>query len=389
MVLLPWGLFFFEAMASIMVIVFCLPLLLIGKTLDFGKVLSRFWCFFVIYLLLFISGFWSSDTDQWLNLLKTNVPYLVVPFALSLNSDYLYFHRRMILRHFIWAGLTLTIYLLTYLLLQPENILSSIRQGGSFPVPVHHVRTSLFLAIAALLGWNEWADQPVNSRDFGMYSVIIIVLIMGLHILAVRTGLLLFYGGTILLFLLDRRLWGRKIFIGISAMSGLAILSFLLIPTVGEKWNYLWEDIQNYGGTSWWYYSDAVRWRSNLMGWQIISTAPWWGVGMGDVLYEMELRFYESDQLRIRQYPHNQWITVMTGCGLIGLLFLNLALGGLFMKIKKLHKPIFMVLFVVFIGSCLVENTLFTSLGCIAFTVLFGLVIDIDAPQSESVFDRL
>src|SRR5690606_22019792 len=134
---------------------------------------------------------------------------------------------------------------------------------------------------------------------------------VGLLLTAVRTGLELFCVGALVTLLFNKGYHTRKGLSWIGVSCALPVVAFFILPTVREKWLYFLEDIQNYDSHSWWFYSDAVRWRSNLIGWQIFRDAPWWGVGLGDLLDEMHLRFYESENIRLLEYPHNLWITFL------------------------------------------------------------------------------
>lgn len=386
-ILLPWGLFFFEAMASILVIVFSLPLLLYGRSLSPKKAGPYVWPFLLIYAILLVSGFWSADTTRWLSLLRVNLPYVVLPVAYMLWPENLLQHRRLIQRQFIWAGAVLSLYLAGYLVMHLEEVLIRIGEGGFFPVPVHHVRTSLFLAVGAMFCLEELGNRMWTSRGFGLYAGIMFLLMLGLHILTVRTGLVLFYTGTLLTVVINKNFYGKK---GVLVFLGL--LSFIVaaaffIPTVGEKWSYFLADRLNYDSASWWFYSDAVRWKSTIIGWEVFRDAPWWGVGMGDVLEELHMRFFVEDGIRIWEYPHNLWVTFMAGSGLIGFGAFNLGLFGVYKTFYRSTPAVYIVIFWLFMVSCLVENTLLTSLGGIAFVVLSLLATDAIGGGSEDSVD--
>src|SRR5680860_1677486 len=280
-------------MPSILVILFALPLLLYARTIDIEKLMHYSWPFFTIYSILVISGFWSSDTTHWLILLRVNLPYVILPIAFFLWPDFLRKRRQLFHQQFVWAGAALSIYMGFYIVLNQDIVLQMIREGGSFPMPVNHVRSSFFLAIAGLFAWDELARRRWLSKGYLLYGGLLLLLIGTIHLLAVRTGLMLFYAGTILTFIFNRNYHEKKGISWLIALVLIIILSFLFIPTLGEKWNYFKADIRNYNSDSWWFYSDALRWRTNAIGWQIAQSAPWWGIGMGDVYQEMHMRFYD------------------------------------------------------------------------------------------------
>lgn len=386
-VLLPWGLFFSEAMTSILIIVFAFPLVLFGAGIDRQKLIQEAWPFILIYAILLISGFWSRDSGRWFSLLRANLPYVALPVAFVLWPQYLRQRRNLFIRQFVFAAVALSMYLVFLFVIHPAQVLSEIREGGSFQMPVHHVHTSLFLAIAGVLGWEEWGRHGFRTRQYWLFGVGMVVIIAGIHLLAVRTGLVLFYLGSIGTFLWNKNYHHKRGLLAIGIFGVLMVMALWFIPSVWERWQYFLEDVRNYEGSSWWFYSDAVRWKSNLLGWEIFRESPWWGVGMGDVLDEMHMSFYSLHEIRIWEYPHNLWITFLVGSGVIGFALLNLALGQLFIRVRRYGSLSFRLIFFLYLVSCLVENTLLTSLGSAAFVLIFLFAID-SAPD-EVPADRV
>lgn len=369
--LLPWALFFSEAVSAILVVVFSAPLLIFWRRLADNILLRRLWPFFAFFGLILISGFWSANTERWLSLLRVNLPYLMMPLAFSLWPKVLWRHSVPIITQFFWAGGVLSLYIL-YLVISPgTDIAGEIASGGYLPVPVHHVRTSLFMVVGLLAGWNQLSVQN-NRRRRMIYGVVMLVLLTGLHLLAVRTGLILGYAGTVMFFLLHEKYRSRWGWMWLGGMLVVLIIVFIFSPTLSEKWNYWIEDWRNMDSHSWWFYSDAMRWKSNEMGWYVAMQDIWWGVGMGDVRDEMTLQFLQRENLYSEHYPHNLWITVMAGTGIAGLMVSNIALAVLGIRQWR-SGPLWFVLFLMFMASCLVETTLFSSLGAIGFVLIFLL----------------
>lgn len=364
--LLPWSLFFSEAAASVLVIVFSFPLIFFGRQVDLQKNFRCVWPFYVIYGLIFVSGFWSSDTVRWLSLLRVNLPYLVVPLAFGLWPSTLRRFSGKIFNQFFLAGTLLSLYIF-YLAISRMGVGAEIASGGYLPVPVHHVRTGLFLAVAVLAGWERIGRY--GAGKYYLHLWMMLVLLAGIHLLAVRTGIVLMYIGSVLYFMLDKSYRGRRGWIALGTMAALFAAVFLISPTLGEKLNYWKEDWQNFTGHSWAFYSDAMRWKSNVIGWQIFREHVWFGAGMGDVRNEMTLQFLQQEKIYTEHYPHNLWITMMAGTGLIGLFAIHLSLGVL--GCRQWQSGSFgFVIFLVFMGSCLVENTLLSSVGTIGFVLV-------------------
>lgn len=364
--LLPWSLLFSEAATSVLVIVFSVPLIFFGGQIDLQKNIRWSWPYYMIYGLIFVSGFWSSDTVRWLSLLRVNLPYLVMPLAFGVWDSFLRQFSGKIFNQFFLAGTLLSLYIF-YLAMSRIGVGADIASGGYLPVPVHHVRTGLFLAVAALAGWEQISRYGPGKYYSHLWMMLI--LLAGIHLLAVRTGIVLMYIGSVLYFLLEKSYRGRKGWIALGIMVALFAAVFLTSPTLSEKLNYWKEDWQNLSGHSWAFYSDAMRWKSNVTGWQIFRENVWFGAGMGDVRNEMTLQFLQQEKIYTEHYPHNLWITMMAGTGLVGLLATNFSLGVLGFRQWK-SGPFGFVIFLIFIGSCLVENTLLSSVGTIGFVLV-------------------
>src|SRR5690625_7585427 len=108
------------------------------------------------------------------------------------------------------------------------------------------------------------------------------------------------------------------------------------------------------------HYSDAMRWKTNKIGWKIFLDHPLLGVGMGDVREEMTLQFLQRENLYTDHYPHNFWITIMAGTGVVGFLLVNIALICIGIQMWK-DDPVWFVLYMTFLGSCIVATTLLRS----------------------------
>lgn len=385
---IPWALFFSEALSSLLVIVFALPLLVFPHRLRNNAALRKMWPFFLIFGLIFVSGFWSGNTGRWLGLLRVNLPYLIMPAAFCLWPEDLSRRADRITAQFFWAGSVLGIYIIFLILSGGEIWAGHISQGGYLPVPVHHVRTGLFLAVGVLAGWHILGTaRPGIFRRLSLGAMLI--LLIGLHLLAVRTGLILAYAGTLIYFLLDEKYRGKTGILAFLGMTAVLAAAFLWSPSLSEKWEYWKEDRENISGRSWAFYSDAMRWKSNELGLEIISEHPWLGVGAGDVKEEMILRFLEKEDVYSDHYPHNQWLTVAAGTGIAGVVIFSFLLGVL--AVRQWHRDsLYFVVFLIFIGSCLVENTILSSLGAIAFVTVFLLSPGLyqgKLPGSFPVFD--
>lgn len=364
--LLPWALFLSEAVTSILVIIFSVPLLFFGREINGRQSFQQMWPFFMFYSLMFLSGFWSADTGRWMSLLRVNLPYLMMPLAFSLWPSFLLQFSKKILSQFFLAGSVISMYIF-YLALSGKGVGAEIASGGFLPVPVHHVRTSLFLVVAVIAGWDRLGEKGTGKYGWNLWMMLI--LLSGIHLLAVRTGIVLVYVSSLIYFLTHKNFRGRSGWLWLGVMMIVFWIVFFTSPTLSEKWNYWKEDWQNFSSHSWSYYSDAMRWKTNVVGWNIAAENFWWGVGMGDVRDEMTLKFLQEEGVYSEHYPHNLWIAMMAGTGMLGLVLTNISLGVLGFRQWR-SGPVWFALFVTFMGSCIVETTLLSSLGTIGFVLV-------------------
>src|SRR5690625_868614 len=186
-----------------------------------------------------------------------------MPLAMSVWPSFLKTYSLKILEQFIWAGALLSLFVF-FLVLSGEG--AELGKGGYLPVPVHHVRTSLFLAVAVIAGWNRLIISKNKRRIF--YLGIMLLLLAGIHLLAVRTGIILMYISSILLFFLHPDFRNRQRWAGVGLLLMVFVVIYLSAPTLSDKLQYWKEDWQSFDSYSWMHYSDAMRWKTNKIGWR-------------------------------------------------------------------------------------------------------------------------
>lgn len=378
------GVVFSPVLISLGLIVLCAGLVLdfrpLGFTYDWRKGLPRilrtglFWGLTGLYLWLLLTFWQTYDWDYYLDRLRIKVPLLLLPLAWAGVA----FDRggggelsRAIV--YVFAGFIAVVLagVLVNYALHFEKVNALIYVGKAVPVPRgNHVRFSLLAALAAtaaLHGFLSWRRWPMLALAAFLF--------VGLHLLAVRTGLVLLYAGwgVLLLFSFGR---GRGSGVGgkVIALLGLLtfpVIAYLTIPSLRTKLNYARYELfhrspgQDDGGT----YSDEGRLRSIQLGLEVWRAHPALGVGPGNLEAAMDgiyaHRAPGAEPLR----PHNQFVSALAGGGLFGGIvtvgcFLVIGFGG-----GRWRRPLFLAFWVMLSLSCLVENTLETSVGVTIFTL--------------------
>ena len=137
-----------------------------------------------------------------------------------------------------------------------------------------------------------------------------------------------------------------------------------------------WSKYQNKEGAS---YSDSERMLSYKGALSIIKSSPLIGVGYGDVRTEI-IEYYKKEAQRpdLQKLPHSQYLTYMSGVGLIGFLIF---IFGFYQPVIASYKShlkgsilfgLLLLLYLNFSLSFFVENSLDRSMS-VAFFLLISL----------------
>ena len=331
---------------------------------------SLFWGLAGLYLLLLYSCWQTYDWPYYFDRLRIKLPLLILPFAWAGARRLPTYWRQVLL-----AGVSLvTLGILLNYVLDVAAINELIRQGQALPVPRgNHVRYSLLVALTAVIG----LDGYLRDGDRWLLGGGVF-LFFALHLLAVRSGLAVAYVGVALLAVQYglRRKKYRQLAVALVVLAGLPLLAYLTVPTFRTKLQYMryellhrnpLEDDGNY--------SDQGRLTSIRLGLKLWRNAPLTGVGYGNMRSEMNEEYARSAAALEVKQPHNQFISALVAGGVVGLLitvacFLLIGFGGS----RWRTNPLFMAVWTMLTLSCLVENTLETSVGVTLFTLSLLLV---------------
>jgi O-antigen ligase len=324
-----------------------------------------------------ISFFWSDDSAYWLRTVQTRLPFLVMPWAFANFPPLGERQWKSVLYVLVWYFSALCVAIGINFVLHYDAIIEGLGRGNPVPVPRSHVRFSLILATAILSGGWLWVQRfylwrPKERIFLGAATLFLFVFI---HILSVRSGLFSLYA--MLVFLLLRYVWVSK-----KWLTGLTVLALMIgifwtavqtVPSLNRRYGYMmydWERFvtQNEGHL----YSDAARWISLRSGWQIWVENPVMGIGAGDLMREIKTvtaRLY-PDYAPEAHLPHNQFLFIMAGTGLIGLV---LSLAALFVLAwQGRNNDLLSGFLVMAFASFLIECTLENAIG-VAWFLFYGL----------------
>lgn len=332
----------------------------------------------LFFFIILISGLYSTDLNYWSERLRIKLPFLLLPFAFAGLPQ---FTKRQYL-NLIYGFLLLislsTIPVAINYALNFEQITQSIGMGKAIPTPINHIRYSLFLSFAVLGGiilwWRKFHWKIPNERWFILG--LSIYLFVFLHLLSVRSGLVVLYTS---IFLMGLRFifYSRRYLLGFTLVLCLAflpILAFYTIPSLQQKIRYSLYDMDQYRKGNIANLSDSERLISIKAGLALAKRNLWIGQGAGDLKKEVK-KYYEENHSQIShpKLPHNQLISVLAGTGIIGL---SLFLFAFFFPLwynRNYKNEFLLVLYVIVFFSFFVENTIENAIG-VAFFCLFLLI---------------
>lgn len=319
----------------------------------------------LIWLLVLISGWNNQDNSLWQNNLFLKSPFLFMPFAFGLLPK---LSIRYIHTLHLWLLIVVSISAIPIIFNYASNytiIMQGMSQGHAIPMPIHHVLYSMIMSYSIvsniyILITRKHLYVPWRKLIIGAISALILIL----HILAVRTGILVLYLSLfILIFLLCKTAKDKVIVIILTLVIGISCIQF--IPSLNQRISYMKYDLEKFQKGEGRNYADSERIYSIQQGLKIWKSSPIFGVGYGDILDEMKKN-------SINIYPHSQFIFTLAGAGIIGLILL---LSGLLIpyfnynsELKGLLSLLYFNLFVCMTIDFVLEHSVI-----VAFFNLFGL----------------
>ncbi len=346
------------------------------------------------FLLVLFGGLYAQDMGYWLSRLRIKLPFLAIPFiffVLPPLSERLYLK----LWYFLLVLLALTsLGILVNYLRHFEEVNLLIKQGHPVPMPCNHIRYSLLQTMGVAGGLYLLEKRFILRFRWEFYIIagLALWLVIAQHLIAVRSGLVVLYA--VLAFSAARYLWRtRRWLTGMALLAALAsgpVLAYQLAPSFRNKVGYMRYDLDMYlKGQDKGVLSDSSRLVSWKIGWDLFRRSPWTGVGPGNLKKEVEAVYAaEYPHFEKRLMPHNQFLSVMAGSGVIGLaVFIIAFVVPLWYQRHYLHFP-FLALHITAFLSFMVEATLENAMGVAFF--LFFLVLGLNYLSSaESDFAEL
>jgi O-antigen ligase len=353
---------------------------------ELGKNIQRFWknkalvAVSSIFLLYLLSAPVSENTVWLVDRLRMKLPLLLLPFAIVAiprMDRKVYFP---ILYGFFYLILVLCLLSLSQFFLNFEAVTKQYETGKIMWTPVQHIRFSLMVAYCVAIGWHLYLEKyRMKFRwESGLLLGATAFMVIFLHLLAVRSGLLALYGVIFYFFvryMVQKKKYrlGALLFVGLMAMSYLA---FQYIPTLKIKINYTLYSVNLFlRNDNIRELSDSRRLASIQGGLELGKTHMWTGVGVGDIRDDTNeyLRQNYPDLVNLELMPHNQYIWVFAATGLLGMLWFMAATTWPLFYHGAQKNSLIVAFHIIIFSSFLVEHTIETQLGT-AFYIVFLLL---------------
>jgi len=338
--------------------------------------LSPFLFPIIIFIITLLTGNNSSDKAVLFDFIMKKLPFLILPFAFFSVKERIaerYYHY---LTAFVFIVTVVSLGVLGNYLMNFEQLNDAIGRGQAITTPIDHTEFSIYVGFAAIVSilLNLEKKKIVSFGTKTSLGYITIFLIIFMHILAVRSGLAVFYAVALvfgLYYFIKNRQYKLLIGFLIAAML-FPIVAVKTIPSLKTKFDYFRWDLSRYKKGEGVNLSDSQRIYSLRAGLEIFRHNPVLGIGVGDLKAECNKKYIEYVGKPLDHYPHNQYLFVLASMGIIGFIFYLFALLGPVVALRRTLDPYFLTLYGVVLISALVENTLERtfSIGFYLFFVL-------------------
>lgn len=331
-----------------------------------------------IFFIVLISGLYSENIVYLSERLRIKLPFLLLPIAIAglpkfTDRQYfslLYLLVGLVVISCVGVGVN---YAMNF-----EAINYNIGRSGSIPTPISHIRFSLLVALAFFasiyLYYNNFYLK-FSSEKYLQLACALFLLIF-IHMLSVRSGILALYLAGFALIVRYIFLTKRYLIGGIMALAivALPILAFQFSPGFRAQaylmqHNYIEFFIRKNVGE----YSDTQRLASYQMAFEAAKSSPLIGVGVGDIKDATEVAYAKHYPTADPKLPHNQFLFFYTATGLLGLLLFVIAFFVPLFHRKRYLDVLFLAFYTIVFTSFMVENTLETAIGtafCMVFIVI-------------------
>jgi O-antigen ligase len=312
------ALFLSRSALSISMIVFVSTSLLHARIKDQLLFFIRsplLWGMSLLFFLPLISGLWSEDRSSWLRIMVIKAPLFFMPLAFARPFGFSQKQWKWI----AWLMITCVTAAAAWSLFHYIQNYSAVNEGYLRAKSLltvldnDRVRFSWLIAVSIFLCGMIMRQKNANKTEKMIVVSLGIGLIVFLHVLSVRTGLISFYllGFALFVWLITRQKIKSGVFL-IAAICVLPIAAYFIFPSFQNRVKYFRYEFSYFkkaaylpGG------NDVTRVISLKAGWDIMNAHPVTGTGLGDLDVETG-KWYDSNYPELiktdRIAPGSEWL---------------------------------------------------------------------------------
>ena len=273
-----------------------------------------------LLLAYLVSAAWIDDWDFLRTRVQLSAQALGIPLAFYLLDGTLGSHRGRLWLAFGAFAAVLAVGLSAYTLVNLEAMVAALGQSRSVPTAVGHVRTGMILAVGAVaMAWQAVGGRG-RARERWLGGALAVVLLAGIHVVAIRTALAMTYVGlaVMLLRLVLTRWTARQSLAAAALVVGGVGVTAATSPTLVRKAQLMAWDVGRLGRADATDYSDGGRVASQEAGLRIVAASPWLGAAPEGLRARQRAVYAEMGLSDVPHLPHNQWLFSWAAVGVLG-----------------------------------------------------------------------
>ncbi|QJX46170.1 O-antigen ligase family protein [Hymenobacter taeanensis] len=343
--------------------------------------LRTVWAPAAMYALLLLSGFHTEQWNVWRHETFRLLPWLGVPLAFGVAVPLTKRQRSGIGLLYVTGFVLVALATLGQYFLDPAAANKAFGLGQSLPsvTGIFHIHFGLMLALAAFFALLLRHNSHTPGLRLGLL-IAAAVCVVTLHLLAYRTGLLVFYVMALLEAL--RLLLRKRLLLGLGVLFLLVaspLVAYHTLEPVHQRLDAtIWDVQQIQLGHDINEYSLSRR----LAAWQTALTVaqahPWLGVGPADA-YQAMMNQYSWKNFGLRPenrvMVHNQYLHQLLSGGIVGLSVWLLVLFGPLMQPSLRRNPYVYHFLLMEATAMLVDSLLELQIGFNLFVFLYGFIV--------------
>lgn len=336
----------------------------------------------LLYSMLLISAFYTTDWVDWRHEMYRLLPWLVVPLAFTAAVPLTRVQRLVVSCLFIIGATVLGSATLIQYLRDPAAANAAFGMGRSMPpiTDVTHIPLSVMLILALWSALHLAIRRETNKKlRWVMVSVVVLILAI-VHILAYRTGILVLY--LTLLIEVLRLIFRRRVWLGLSLAITLVVvpwLAFNFLQPVRDRVGATFYDLIQYQQG---HDINELSLARRLAAWEtaliVAQGSLWLGVGPADVKNAM-MSQYEWHDYGVRPENrimiHNQYLHYLVGGGIIGLSLWLLVLAWPLAQPATRRNPYIRSFLFVMASAMLVDSLLQVQISFNLFVFGYSFLI--------------